>query len=293
MNKLVKFFIICGITLFVGMGLCFGGIMTNGISGIDKVAEKYDWLEGTPGELSTSCAEDLDFDSIRAAGEMDICLIGADYSEVPASWVLPRQVSETIKEYATGEGVVFMCYGNNINPPQYKVKNGVLEINSNIHEEGVVTMNLSYDDGTPKVVVFCGSRDLDEIDVTSTSGDVAMLGVSCGQMNLKTTDGDIFAEAIKSRGLDAETVCGECRIHGDLEGLTKLKNTDGDTYVETGLDEISYYRNVQLTDGTLTVNDIESDDDAFLSYVREGGPNKLEIDSIDGDVNIWFGDATF
>ena len=45
MNKLMKFFIICGITLFVGMGLCFGGIMTNGVSGINKVAEKYDWLK--------------------------------------------------------------------------------------------------------------------------------------------------------------------------------------------------------------------------------------------------------
>lgn len=293
MNKLMKFFIICGITLFVGMGLCFGGIMTNGVSGINKVAEKYDWLKGTPGDLQTEYAENLEFDSIKATGEMDVILIGADYSTMPGNWNLPGQVSRAIKEYAPEEGMVFLCYGERIDAPEYKVTNGVLEINRGMYDEGVVTMNLSYDDGTPKAVVFCGSRDLDEIDVTSTSGDVAVLGVRCGQMNLKTTDGDIFAEAIKSRGLDAETVCGECRIHGELEGLTKLKNTDGDTYVETSRDENSYSRNVQLTDGTLTVNDIESDDDTFISYVREGGPNKLEIDSIDGDVNIWFGDATF
>ncbi len=293
MNKLMKFFIICGITLFVGMGLCFGGIMTNGVSGINKVAEKYDWLEGTPGELQTSYGEDLEFDSIRVTGEMDICLIGADYSAMPASWTLPRQVSEAIKEHAPEEGMVFLCYGENINPPQYKVTNGVLEINSNIYDGGVVSMNLSYDDGIPKVVVFCGNRDLDEIDVNLTACDVAVLGVSCGQVNLKTTDGDIYTQSIRSRGLNVETGYGDCRIHGDLEGLTKIKSADGDINVETSRDESSYAKNIHVTDGILAINDMEMDDDSFASYVREGGPNKMEIDSMLGDVSIWFGISSF
>ena len=43
----------------------------------------------------------------------------------------------------------------------------------------------------------------------------------------------------------------------------------------------------------LAINDMEMDDDSFASYVREGGPNKMEIDSMLGDVSIWFGISSF
>lgn len=294
MNKLIKFFIICGITLCVGMGLCFGGIWTNGVEGINAVADKYNWLNGSPGDLKTEYEENLEFDSVKASGEMDICLIGSDFTAMPASWELPGKVTEAIMQHAPEEGMIFLCYGENINSPEYKVTNGVLEINSDPLNEGVVSMNFTLDDGIPKVIVFCGDRNLEKIEIETAGCDTAVLGIKCGQANLKTEGGDIYTECIRSGGLNVEVVGGDCSLHGDIEGLTKVLATDSDIVIETSLDENSYSRDVNVNDGSLVINDIEEyDEDYFTSYVREGGPNRLEIKCFDGDVEIWFADALF
>lgn len=294
MNKLAKFFIICAIVLFVGIGMCLGGIWAGGVNGVNKVADKYDWIDGPPGKFEVAHADALEFDSIETSGEMDVCLIGTEYTGMPDSWKIPRRIIGTITAYAPEEGSVFLCYGENVTAPEYAVENGVLTIDSNYGRDGAISVNLTANDGVPKAIVFCGDRELKDITVDGNFCDVVMLGITYENANIGTSDSLVYMECVKSGNLTIDAECTEVELHGEFLGTTEVATTDADVTINTIVNKDQYGLELEAVDGDIEVDNGTVDiEDYPWTYSKKGGPNNILIKNNCGEIEIFFGDTLY
>ena len=50
LSKLAIFFIVCGGVFLLGLICAIGGAASGGVDGFEKVADDFDWVQGSPGE---------------------------------------------------------------------------------------------------------------------------------------------------------------------------------------------------------------------------------------------------
>lgn len=294
MNKLIKFFIICAITFVVGLGLCLGGVFSGGVGGINKVAEHEEWLEGSPGEMQVEDAGRMDFNSIEVTGQVEPVFIGTKYMNDNADNVFPKVVAKAIGNNMPEEGTVMICYGENVNMPEYKTENGVLKINGGPLDNGVVELKLSTQDRIPKVVVFCGDKKLDKISVSGEVCDTTLLGVSFRDADIQVNSADICMECADSHGLKIEGSNNDISLHGDFYGKTEISSEAGDVKVETSVNKADYDIAVMAEGGDIELDNGEIEiDEAPWKYEASGGPNSMKINCLNGDVEVFFGDTLY
>lgn len=294
MNKLIKFFIICAIALCIGIGFTIAGISADGIKGIDKVAENYDWFEGTPGQMQVETLDVSDYDSIDVTGNVDLVVIGDKYMSADADWPLPSKLEQIIRNKLPEEGMVFMGHGENVTAPEYTVENGVLKIEGETSDEGTVSMNFSNDDGIAKVVIFSGNRTFKDIRTSNNFCDVTLLGVKYENAYLSGSDNDIFMECAESGNLKIQGEFTDISLHGDFTGITDITTTDGDVEIETSVNRNEYGVDINAEDGDIELANGEVEiDDYPWTYKCDGGPNRLIIKNSCGDVKVFFGDTLY
>ena len=294
MNKLLKFFIICAMAFCVGLGLMLGGIFSGGVDGINKVAEKHDWLAGSPGKMQITTMNDMDFDSVETAGQVDLVLIGTEFMTTDSDWPLPDSLASTIKENIPEEGTVLICHGKNVAAPEYNVENGVLKIEGGAPDGGVVSMNFSSDDGVPKVVVFCGDKKLKNIATSNNWCDVTMLGNSFENASISGSDNNVFMEAVRSDGLKIDGERTDVSLHGDFHGTTDITTSDSDVHIETCINRAEYAMDVVSEYGDIELDNGEVEIDEYpWKYSCEGEPNKIKVKNSFGDVKVYYGDTLY
>ena len=86
LSKLSKFFIICAAVVFVGMVCAIAGAVNGGIEDIDKLADNYDWIQGSPGERGVTAQKVEDYHSIEVTGDADVWIVGREFYK-KASWL--------------------------------------------------------------------------------------------------------------------------------------------------------------------------------------------------------------
>ena len=299
MSKLAKFFIICAAVCVLGIMMTFAGYAAGGADNLDKVAEKHDWLNIGPNATETDLLPVGEFKSIEAEGSLDIAVIA------PGRDLDDEEVPDFIEGIYT-EGVVgsvAVKWGNHTGMPEVTNDNGVLKIKGSTEAIDGAVVNLSGDDPSPDVVVFCSADELESISingmygdtaivcvkskstrVTAESGDIEIEDVESGEIAAETNTGDIYADDIVSSKMTLKTGTGDIDI-SECAGEISAETTTGDIEFATVLPQSQFEMDLALNTGEISVNDDAIEQKEFRS---KGAPNKIVFRTDTGDIDADF-----
>lgn len=287
MSRIAKFFIICGAVFILGIGLVIAGFATGGLKDIDNISDKYDWLDCGPGNIQTEHKTALEFNSINVEGSADVII--AD----PSEWTEVKNLIEDEGEASmtTAEaGDVVTCWGENYEKPDVKVEEGVLKINSKSAWEdgGHISMNFTSDDGIPDIIIICPDSELTSIKVNNQDGDTDIYGVKFASGDITTANGDIDLASVTCRQLNITNSNGDVGLDGTFTGDTSVKADEGDVEFNTSASRADYSIDIQTENGDVTDS---GNSELGPVYRMNGGQNMLKLRTVDGDIDLTFGDA--
>ena len=300
MSKLVKFFIVCAAVCVLGIIMTFAGYAAGGADNMGKVAEKHDWLNIGPNATETDLLPVGEFSSNEAEGSLDIAVIA------PGRDLDDEEVPDFIEDIYT-EGVVgsvAVKWGNHTGMPEVTNDNGVLKIKGSTETIDGGVVNLSGDDPSPDVVVFCSADELDSISINGMYGDIAIEGIKSTSITVTADSGDIELDDVVSSEVTAETQTGDIDANditgskltlkanaGDIdieqcEGEVSAETTYGDIEFATNLPQSQYEISVSTNAGTISIGEVEIESENEFSLA--GGPNKLMLRTDTGDIDADF-----
>ena len=298
MSRLAKFFIICAAVCVLGIVMTFAGYAAGGVNDLQKVADKHEWLNVGPNSTETDVLEVGEFQSIEAEGSLDIAVLA------PAS-VKDEAAPDFVEDmyYEGAEGTVVVRWGKGNGAPVVTNEDGVLKIKGSTDSIDNVEVNLTGDDPSPDVVVFCSDNELESININGKYGDTAIAGVKSKSTKVNADSGDIEIEDVEGGEITAETQTGDIAAGGIAGGKLALKTgtgdidiskcageisaetTTGDIEFETTLPQSQFEMDLSVNTGEISVNEDSIDPNEFYS---KGEPNKLTFRTDTGDIDVNF-----
>ena len=298
MSRLAKFFIICAAVCVLGIVMTFAGYAAGGVDDLQKVADKHEWLNVGPNSTETDVLEVGEFQSIEAEGSLDIAVLA------PAS-VKDEAAPDFVEDmyYEGAEGTVVVRWGKGNGAPVVTNEDGVLKIKGSTDSIDNVEVNLTGDDPSPDVVVFCSDNELESININGKYGDTSVAGVKCKSTKVTADSGDIEVEDVEGSELTAQTQTGDIAADGIAVGKLALKTgtgdidiskcageisaetTTGDIEFETTLPQSQFEMDLSVNTGEISVNEDSIDPNEFYS---KGEPNKLTFRTDTGDIDVNF-----
>ena len=298
MSRLAKFFIICAAVCVLGIVMTFAGYAAGGVDDLQKVADKHEWLNVGPNSTETDVLEVGEFQSIEAEGSLDIAVLA------PAS-VKDEAAPDFVEDmyYEGAEGTVVVRWGKGNGAPVVTNEDGVLKIKGSTDSIDNVEVNLTGDDPSPDVVVFCSDNELESININGKYGDTAIAGVKSKSAKVNADSGDIEIEDVEGGEITAQTQTGDIAAGGIAGGKLALKTgtgdidiskcageisaetTTGDIEFETTLPQSQFEMDLSVNTGEISVNEDSIDPNEFYS---KGEPNKLTFRTDTGDIDVNF-----
>ena len=298
MSRLAKFFIICAAVCVLGIVMTFAGYAAGGVDDLQKVADKHEWLNVGPNSTETDVLEVGEFQSIEAEGSLDIAVLA------PAS-VKDEAAPDFVEDmyYEGAEGTVVVRWGKGNGAPVVTNEDGVLKIKGSTDSIDNVEVNLTGDDPSPDVVVFCSDNELESININGKYGDTAIAGVKSKSTKVTADSGDIEVEDVEGGEITAQTQTGDIAAGGIAGGKLALKTgtgdidiskcageisaetTTGDIEFETTLPQSQFEMDLSVNTGEISVNEDSIDPNEFYS---KGEPNKLTFRTDTGDIDVNF-----
>ena len=216
MSRLAKFFIICAAVCVLGIVMTFAGYAAGGVDDLQKVADKHEWLNVGPNSTETDVLEVGEFQSIEAEGSLDIAVLA------PAS-VKDEAAPDFVEDmyYEGAEGTVVVRWGKGNGAPVVTNEDGVLKIKGSTDSIDNVEVNLTGDDPSPDVVVFCSDNELESININGKYGDTAIAGVKSKSTKVNADSGDIEIEDVEGGELTAQTQTGDIAAGSNLKRLCR------------------------------------------------------------------------
>ena len=301
---LKKFFIICAITVGVGLILSVIGVAAGGIKAIDKLAERYDWINGGPGEMTyLNLEEDAAFDSVQVQGSMDVVVYRGDPSKTRIIYGKNQEkpilyaengvlAAETQDSPSNG---VINLYGDDPSPTlelycddEETLKSLKIDIDwGDVEMEGIAADYIQVESSSGDI--FMGQAKAGSLELDADYGDISLEQVSYDQATVKNESGDIYMDDVASKGLTLESQYGDVELYGAFTGTTDLRISSGAAYLETSLAESLYTLDIATESGDLAIGDHVYMDDYENSYRFGSGENLIRIVSEYGDVEVGFG----
>ena len=298
MSRLAKFFIICAAVCVLGIVMTFAGYAAGGVDDLQKVADKHEWLNVGPNSTETDVLEVGEFQSIEAEGSLDIAVLA------PAS-VKDEAAPDFVEDmyYEGAEGTVVVRWGKGNGAPVVTNEDGVLKIKGSTDSIDNVEVNLTGDDPSPDVVVFCSDNELESININGKYGDTAIAGVKSKSTKVNADSGDIEIEDVEGGEITAQTQTGDIAAGGIAGGKLALntgtgdidiskcageisaETTTGDIEFETTLPQSQFEMDLSVNTGEISVNEDSIDPNEFYS---KGEPNKLTFRTDTGDIDVNF-----
>ena len=205
--------------------------------------------------------------------------------------------------YEGAEGTVVVRWGKGNGAPVVTNEDGVLKIKGSTDSIDNVEVNLTGDDPSPDVVVFCSDNELESININGKYGDTSVAGVKCKSTKVTADSGDIEVEDVEGSELTAQTQTGDIAADGIAVGKLALKTgtgdidiskcageisaetTTGDIEFETTLPQSQFEMDLSVNTGEISVNEDSIDPNEFYS---KGEPNKLTFRTDTGDIDVNF-----
>ena len=299
MSKLAKFFIICAAVCVLGIVMTFAGYAAGGVDDLQKVADKHEWLNVGPNSTETDILDVGEFQSIESEGSLDIVVIA------PGEELDEEAVPNFIEDmyYGGDAGTVAVKWGKGNGAPEVTNEDGVLKIKGNAEDIDTAQVNLTGEDPSPDVVVFCSDKELESIHingkygdaaivlvksknikVAADSGDIEIEDVECGEIAAETNTGDIHADNIVSSKMTLKAGTGDIDIN-ECVGEISAETTTGDIEFATALPQSQFEMDLSVSTGEISVNEDAIEQKEFYS---KGEPNKLTLRTDTGDIDADF-----
>ena len=299
MSKLAKFFIICAAVCVLGIVMTFAGYAAGGVDDLQKVADKHEWLNVGPNSTETDILDVGEFQSIESEGSLDILVIA------PGEELDEEAVPNFIEDmyYGGTAGTVAVRWGKGEGAPVVKNEDGVLKIKGDSEEIDTVEVNLTGEDPSPDVVVFCSDKELESININGKYGDAAIVLVKSKNIKVTADSGDIEIEDVEGGEITAETKTGDIHADnivsskmtlkagtGDVDlskcaGEISAETTTGDIEFAAALPQSQFEMDLSVSTGEISVNEDAIDQKEFYS---KGEPNKLTLRTDTGDIDADF-----
>ena len=281
MSKMAKFFAVCSAVCVLGIILTVAGVATGGVQGLEKFEGSHSWFNVGPMNSETDLLEVGDYDSIKVDGNMDIAIIGPNFVDELDAEFAGEWLTEDYNEELAGN--VIVSWKQETEEPDIQVTEGVLTIKAN--EAGPdMEVNLSADDSSPDIIVFCKGEEIKDVDISLGYGDIAIGGIKCENVNVNSKAGDIEL---------AEVDCGKMMLKmnaGDIE-FTNCKGdlgaevNSGDIEFDTALEMEEFTMDLHTYTGDVQIND---SDEEYHDFTFGSGPNKLTLKTKTGDIEADF-----
>lgn len=292
-----RFFMICAIVFAAGSVMAIAGLVSGGISGLNKLSDRYDWFVG-PDEKSTMVRLDTDgvkrtadgqlFDRIKISGDADVTVsTGSDAKETKA------------------------VFGEHYNAPEMHISKGVLYIDSeNISSGGVV--NIRGSDTYPHVEVYVpedwsikaveadtscgdisiGNISIDGADINSDSGDICLGMMNFGKAGITTGSGEISIICAEGNRLTLKSDSGDMSISDcsfrSGSAVTGSGDINADALQSSGFDVKTGSGDCRISGelkGTTSVSSDSGDACITTSLSRSDYDLTTDLDSGDMDVD--------
>lgn len=291
MNKGIKrFFIICAAVTCLGLVAATVGYFTGGASGMEKLSGRYSWIRAGAPEMTgldlaeAAGSENVSFDSVNIRGDMDICIASGSYADTR------------------------LIYDERETAPTFEVKDGTLTVDADNVDSGVL-INPGSGDSTPQLTVCIPQgKTLDDINISSDSGDIKISDISAKDISiyndmgdvemdnvgfdsaaLEIDYGDVTCSSISGKGLKITAGQGDVEVSGRLLGITDVTTDYGDVDILTSLPESSYSVDVKADLGDI---DIGSHDYGDMEHISFGsGADMIKVAADMGDISIEFADS--
>ena len=326
-SNTAKFFIVCAVVFGIGLLATVLGAAFGGIEGFQKVAEKRNWISAGPGELTSDYINVGDFDKVKIDGDIDVFLITEEYytnSEWLEDHDLKNLVGGTVAkaivqsaelsedETAAPEaGHVLIAHGDKAEAPKVSVEKGVLNITAPRSSMEGISIDFSSTPATPIVCVFCTEDMLASIRADAASGDIWCCGISFDKANIKSASGDVNMTKVNGNNTIIEVTSGDAALSGKFSkstsidsksgdiclggtilGETDLNSASGDVEIDTKLSAKKYEIKAEALSGDIVMSeggtDVELDDEEENKLTLEGGPNKIAVRTLSGDIDLSF-----
>ena len=299
MSRLAKFFIICAAVCVLGIVMTFAGYAAGGVDDLQKVADKHEWLNVGPNSTETDILDVGEFQSIESEGSLDILVIA------PGEELDEEAVPNFIEDmyYGGTAGTVAVRWGKGEGAPVVKNEDGVLKIKGDSEDIDTVEVNLTGEDPSPDVVVFCSDKELESININGKYGDAAIVLVKSKNIKVTADSGDIEIEDVEGGEITAETKTGDIHADnivsskmtlkagtGDIDiskcvGEISAETTTGDIEFAAALSQNQFEMDLSVNTGEISVNEDAIDQKEFYS---KGQPNKLVLKTDTGDIDVDF-----
>ena len=296
MSKLAKFFIICAAVCVLGIVMTFAGYAAGGVDDLQKVADKHEWLNVGPNSTETDVLTVGEFQSVEAEGSLDIVVLapGEDLDEED----VPNFIEDMY--YGGTAGTVAVKWGKGNGAPEVTNENGVLKIKGDSESIDKVEVNLTGEDPSPDVVVFCSDNELESINIKGKYGDTAVVCVKSKSTKVTAESGDIEIEDVEGGEIAAETntgdihadniVCSKMTLKagtGDIDisecvGEISAETTTGDIEFAAALPQSQFEIDLSVNTGEISINEDAIDSKEFYA---KGEPNKLVLRTDTGDID--------
>ena len=306
LSKLAIFFIVCGGVFLLGLICAIGGAASGGVDGFEKVADDFDWVQGSPGERGVTAYPVEDFDSVYLTGDADYVLVGRGAYKNASKLVSDGPLEPTELDLVQKNQVLVIA-GDRVQQPEIVVKDGALSIGCDRQEVNGINFNSSEMSWTPTILVCCPKAPLEELTVSSQEADLTCLGTAWKKADIGINYGDVEMDGVKSAGLQMELDYTDAELDGEFLKTTAITATDGDVDIATPLAKTEYGLDLRAVDIQLTTPegvwnpeaeemDGEYDDgyddeydDGTQTIKVNGGPNRMSVSAECGDLKIQFG----
>lgn len=281
MRKMTKFFITCGAVCVLGIILTAAGFAAGGVENMEKVEQSHSWFHYGSGNEESDLLPTDAYDSIKAEGNMDIAIVGPGFAEEMDADFAEDWIADAYENEFAGN--VMVNYREGTEMPEVKVEKGVLIIKSSAVSPEM-EVNLSTEDSSPNVVVFCDKKKLDSIEISTGYGDIAAGGIECDNLNITNDSGDIEVDSVTGGKLAFKTDAGDIAIENCTGDITAEVNS-GDIEFDSALSMDQFGGSLHAGSGDVQVNDSDKE---VKDYSLTGGPNKLTLQTKAGDIEATF-----
>ncbi len=312
-NAMKKTAVICSIILAAGLAIGGIGYALGGVNGIDKLADKYDWIEGSSGQRMIMGQTVDAFSAVEVTGNADVFMASEDYYR-DQSWLNENELLTSTETDSTGEYRIAVVKGSKVPEPEIKVENGVLKIHAK-ERKGNVSLDFSDLSHTPRILICCPKEELSSVNIHVDTGDIELAGISYKETLVETDTGDIVTAAVRGGKQSIRTDTGDVDLSGSFTESTVVKSDTGDielTGICTGViditsdtGEFSFETKAAFADfgdielksdtGDISVeegdNEIAEIDSAPAHYSRSGEGTKLTVVTDTGDIEVSFGET--
>lgn len=300
MSKTAKFFIICGAVCVLGIIMTAAGYALGGVQDMKKVESSHSWFNIGPMDAQSQTIDVGEYDSIKVEGALDVAVIGPEFVSGVEEDFAEDWLMQAYREDLAGKVVVKWKAGTEM--PQIKMEQGVLMIQGRTDKESF-EVNLSGEDASPDVLVFCNKDKLKSIDIDAVYGDIAVCGIGCEALTISNDAGDVTIDqvacsdttiGIKVGDIEAANVTGGRISLGVKTGDIELRNCEGDISGETETGDIDFDTVQPMSKYAMSLRadvvevQVKDETRELEEFTSDGGPNRLTLKTGTGEIKAAF-----